>query len=87
MRYIAPSAPAMYPPQPQYTYATMPQQQQQAYAYYQSPYVVHQQQQYQQQQYQQQQHPQQQQGIGLGTAMLGGFVLGAVVDDIFDPTE
>jgi len=83
----APSAPPYYPPQPQlqqpqYTYAVPYQQQQQLYA---TPY-----QQQQQQQlyayYQTRPQPQQQQ-MGVGTAMLGGFVIGAMVDDILDPTE
>lgn len=76
MRYIAPSAPPMYPPQPQYTYAVMPQQQQQQqmYAYYQArPYAV--------------QPPQAPQQMGVGTAVLGGFVLGAVAEDILDPMD
>ena len=68
MRYVAPSAPPMYPPQPQYTYA-VPYQQQQMYAYYQA-----------------RPQPQQQQ-ISTGTAVLGGFMLGAVVEDILDPME
>jgi hypothetical protein len=68
MKYAAPSAPPMYPPQPQYTYAVMPQQQQ-MYSYYQArPY-------------------QQSQQISTGSAVLGGFVLGAMTEDILDPTE
>jgi hypothetical protein len=70
MSYIAPSAPPM---QPQYTYAVMPQQQQQMYSYYQRPYVVAQ--------------PQQQPQMGVGTAMVGGFVMGAIMDDILDPID
>ena len=31
--------------------------------------------------------PQQQQGISTGAAVLGGFMLGAVMEDILDPTE
>ena len=31
--------------------------------------------------------PQQQQQMGTGTAMIGGFVLGALVSDMMDPTE
>ena len=75
MSYIAPSAPPMQP-QPQYTYAVMPQQQQQMYAYYQRPYVVA----------QPQPQPQQQQ-MGVGTAIVGGFVMGAIMDDILDPMD
>ena len=30
---------------------------------------------------------QQQQQMGTGTALAAGFVLGAVMEDIFDPTE
>jgi hypothetical protein len=71
MRSIAPSAPSLYPPQPQYgapqyTYA-VPYQQQQMYQYYQT-------------------RPPQQQ-VSTGTAVLGGFVLGAIAQDILDPTE
>lgn len=73
MKYIQPSAPPMYPPQPQYqapqyTYA-VPYQQQQMYAYYQA------------------RPPQQPQQISTGAAVLGGFLMGAVAEDIFDPTE
>lgn len=80
MKMVQPSAPPMqqphYPPQPQYTYA-VPYQQQQMYSYYQArpPY---------QPPYQ---PPQQQQQMGTGTAMLAGFVLGAVAEDILDPTD
>ncbi len=70
MSYIAPSAPPM---QPQYTYAVMPQQQQQMYAYYQRPYVVA--------------PPQPPQQMGVGTAVVGGLVMGALVDDILDPMD
>lgn len=73
MSYIAPSAP-MYPPQqpqPQYTYAVMPQQQQM----------------YQYQYYQARPPIQQQPQMGLGTAVLGGFMLGAITEDILDPTD
>jgi hypothetical protein len=73
MSYIAPSAPPM---QPQYTYAVMPQQQQQQqqmYAYYQRPYGGY--------------PPQPPQQMGVGTAMVGGFVLGTLAADILDPTE
>jgi hypothetical protein len=49
-------------------------QQQQMYAYYQT-----------RQQYPP--PPQQQQQMGTGTAMLGGFVLGAMVNEMLDPTE
>ena len=79
-----PSAPPYYPPpqypyqNPNYTYAVPVQQ-----PYYQQqpsisvPY----------QQYPQQQYPQQQRQIGTGTAMLGGFVVGAMIEDMLDPTE
>ncbi len=70
-----PSAPPYQPPvsyPPQYTYAyPMPQQQQQMYAYYQTPYVA---------------HPPPRQ-MGTGTAIAAGVVLGAVLEDILDPTE
>jgi hypothetical protein len=33
------------------------------------------------------QQPQQQQGISTGVAVLGGFMLGSVMEDILDPTE
>ena len=78
MHYVAPSA-TMYVPHteyqtPQYTYA-VPYQQQQMYPYYhQAPPP----------QYQQ---PQQQQGISTGVAVLGGFMLGSVMEDILDPNE
>lgn len=81
------------PPYPQQYYAQQQQQQQYTYA--------PQQQQYQyQQQYQQPQmytyaatrpqyYPpqQQQQQMGTGTAVLGGFVLGAMMEDMLDPTD
>jgi hypothetical protein len=58
---------------PQYTYA-VPYQQQQMYPYYhQAPPPQYQ--------------PQQQQGISTGVAVLGGFMLGSVMEDILDPTE
>ena len=66
-------APSAPPMQPQYTYPVMPQQN--MYTYYQRPYVV------------QPHHPQPQQQMGVGTAMLGGFVLGALADNILDPTD
>ena len=73
---MAPSA-TMYVPHteyqtPQYTYA-VPYQQQQMYAYQAPP-----------PQYQQ---PQQQQFMSTGAAVLGGFMLGAVVEDILDPMD
>lgn len=77
IQYIAPSAPPMYSPpqqQPHYTYA-VPYEQQRMYAY-----------QYYQARPPQQPQPQQQQ-MGIGTAALGGFVLGAIAEDILDPTE
>jgi len=73
MNYIAPSAPPYQQPT-QYTYA-VPYQQPQMYNYYQARPL----------QYPPQQ--QQQQQIGTATALAGGFVLGAVMDDMFDPTE
>lgn len=57
--------------QPQYTYAVPyppPQSQQQMYSYYQA----------------RPQYPQQQQQMGTGTALAAGFVVGALVDDMFD---
>jgi hypothetical protein len=65
----------MYPQTPQYTYAVPYQQQQQMqmYSYYQPRPPMY--------------PPQQQQQIGTGTAVLGGFLLGAVMEDILDPTE
>lgn len=76
MRYISPSAPPYQPPPPyqqpsQYTYA-VPYQQQQMYNYYQARPPM---------------YPPQQQQMGTGTAMLTGFVLGAVAEDILDPTD
>lgn len=41
----------------------------------------------QQQMYGYYQNPPQQQGISTGAAVLGGFMLGAVMEDILDPTE
>lgn len=80
-----PSAPPMYPPQPQYTYA-QPQQsytQQQPYTYAQ---VYPQQQMYY---YPQQQvfRPAQQQSnmANIATAAIGGYVLGSVLEDMMDP--
>lgn len=77
MRYIAPSAPAYQQPPPyqqptQYTYAVPYQQQQMTY--YQAPTQMY-----------PPRQPQQQ--MGTGTAMLAGFVLGAVAEDILDPTD
>ena len=66
-------APSAPPQQPPYTYAVMPQQQQQMYAYYQRPYVVA--------------PPQPPQQMGVGTAMVGGFLMGAIAEDILDPME
>jgi hypothetical protein len=86
------TAPPYYPPQPQlqsqYTYA-VPYQQQQMYTV---PYQQQQQQQQQQQMYayyqaRQQYPPPPQQQMGTGTAMLGGFVLGAMVNEMLDPTD
>lgn len=78
MPYMAPSAPQLYQT-PQYTYA-VPYPQQQMYAYQAPP--PH----YQQPHYQQPQ-PQQQQYMSTGAAVLGGFMLGAVVEDILDPMD
>lgn len=68
-------------PQQQYTYATMPypQQQQQQYIYAAMPY----------QQPQQQYYPPQQRStqMGTGTAVVGGFVLGAMVENMLDPSD
>ena len=88
---VVPSAPVYQPPYqqqypqysqyaqpytPQYPYAMKPQEQM---VYYQYP---------QQQQYFQQQMVQQrQQQMNPTTAFVGGLVLGAVAEDIFDPTE
>ena len=74
-----PSAPPyqapQYPPpgyqNPQYTYAVQ-YPQQQMYYYPQQPVY--------------QQYPPQRQ-MGTGTAMATGFVIGAVMEDILDPTE
>jgi hypothetical protein len=80
MKYVTPSAPPystqpMYPQTPQYTYAVPYQQQQQMqmYSYYQPRPPMY--------------PPQQQQQMGTGTAMLGGFLLGAVAEDILDPMD
>lgn len=80
-----PSAPPYQPPQyppvgyqnPNYTYAVPYQQQQMVYqtqplAYISTPY---------------QQYPPQQRQMGTGTAIAAGFVLGALAEDILDPTE
>ena len=73
--YQAPQYPPVGYQNPNYTYAVQyPQQQmvyQQPIAYISTPY----------------QYPPQQRQMGTGTAMLGGFVLGAVAEDILDPTE
>ena len=69
--YQAPQYP---PPQyqnPNYTYAVQ-YPQQQTY-YYQQPVY--------------QQYPPQQRQMGTGTAMATGFVVGAIMEDILDPTE
>jgi hypothetical protein len=80
----SPSAPPYYPPQPQlqqppYTYAVHYQQQQ----LHTTPYP-------QQQQmyayYQTQPQPQQQQ-IGTGTAILGGCMIGAIIEEMLDPAD
>lgn len=75
MRSIAPSAPPQYVPQPQYVAPqytyAVPYQQQQMYQY----------------QYYQARPQQQPQQMSTGTAVLGGFVLGAIAEDILDPTE
>ena len=75
--YITPSAP---PYQPQYTYAVRyPQQQytyQQPVQYVQANYVP-------------QQYPpvQQRPQMGTGTAMATGFVMGAIMEDLLDPSD
>lgn len=72
-----PSAPPYQPPMqtypPAYTYAAMPYQQQQMYNYYQARPPQY--------------YPPQQQQMGTGTAIATGFVMGAVMEDILDPTE
>jgi hypothetical protein len=85
MNVIKPSAPPMQQQQqqqqqlpyqhPQYTYA-VPYQQQQMYSYYQA-----------RPSYQPPYQPPQQQQMGTGTAMLAGFVIGAVAEDILDPMD
>jgi hypothetical protein len=78
-------------PQQQYTYPTMPYPQQQ-YTYATMPYPQQQQQQ-QQPQYiyasMPYQQPQQQRNtqIGTGTAVVGGFVLGAMLENMLDPSD
>jgi len=77
---VVPTAPPYQAPQyqvpaytnPNYTYA-VPYQQPQMVSYY--------------QQHPQYYPPQQQSQMGVGTAMVGGFLMGAVIDDILDPTE
>lgn len=87
---VIPTAPPMYqPPQnqySQYTYAVKPQQQQIVYQYPQQQYMAYPYQQYQQQ-YVQQYPPQQRTTTSPATAFVGGLVLGAVLEDILDPTE
>lgn len=76
---VQPSAPPMTYVHPQYQYNHNPyavqNPQQQMYMYHQAPY------------YPQQPPPQQQQQIGTGTAIVGGFLLGAIVEDILDPMD
>ena len=84
-----------YPPQyynSQYTYAVKPQPQPQQvyYQYPQQQYPYTYSQAYPPQAYQQypiQQQQQQQQQGSIVPALVGGFVLGAMVDDILDPTD
>lgn len=72
-QYITPSAPPMYPTQPPY------QAPQYTYAI---PY-----QQQQMYNYYQARPVQQPQQVSTGTAVMGGFVLGALAEDILDPTD
>lgn len=70
---------------PNYTYAVRPQQE----VYYQYPQQTYQQTypQYGYQQYPPQQYPQQRQGMSTGAAVATGFVLGAIAENLLDPTE
>lgn len=72
MKYMGPSAPPQYP-NPQYTYAVQQQQQ----------YPLAQTYGY----YQQPMYPPQQRQMGTGTAVATGFILGAVLNEMMDPTE
>jgi hypothetical protein len=96
----APVAQPYLPPQqyqynPNYTYAVKQDQPTYStYPQYQQPYQQQYQQQYQQsypqtyvQAYPQQAYPQQRQTVGPGTAFVGGLVMGAMIEDILDPTE
>jgi hypothetical protein len=58
-------------------YPQYPPQQQYTYAYMQQP----------QQQMMYYRPPVQQQQMGTGTAIATGFVMGAILEDILDPTE
>ncbi len=70
--YIQPQ-PSAPPYQPQYPYAyTYAQQPQQQMVYYQPPL---------------QYPPQQQRQMGTGTAMVAGFVMGSVLENMMDPIE
>ena len=77
---VVPTAPPYQAPQYQYQ---VPQYPPQNYTYavpYQQPQMVS--------YYQQRpQYPPQQQQMGVGTAVVGGFLMGAVMEDILDPTE
>lgn len=87
---VVPTAPVyqppltQYPPQynAQYTYAVKPEQQ----TYYQPQQTVYYHQPYQAV-YSQQYAMQQQRQTSPATAFVGGLVLGALVEDILDPTE
>ena len=85
MKAPLPSAPP-YPQQyPQQYYA----QQQYTYAPQQQQYQYQQPQMYTYAATRPQYYPpqQQQQQMGTGTAVLGGFVLGAMMEDMLDPTD
>ena len=91
---VVPTAPPYQPPMnqnqyAQYTYAVKPQQQytqyppQLQYTYAYPQYT----QQYQQQYVVQQYPPQQRPTAGPVTAFVGGMLMGAIAEDILDPTE
>jgi hypothetical protein len=71
-----PSAPPYYSP-PQYPYQNPNYTYAAQQPYYQQPSMP----------VAYQQYPQQQRQLGTATAMLGGFVVGAMVEDMLDPTE
>lgn len=97
MKVITPSAPPMQQYQyqqqyPQYTYAVQQQQQQQypqyTYAVQQPQQAYYSPEQYPPQQYPPQQYrPQQQQQMSTATAIGTGFIVGALMEDILDPTD